>query len=168
MPDQENIFTQHFLPVMILAPDADRFAGTVNSDVVCLANYGKASCIFQEGAGGTGTTKIQVAACDDFVPTTSAPLIPFKVRVASDSGTLTDQFVDEDDLEDQDATTGYTTVAGANKMVEVIVDSRDLPAGFDKFRLELTEVANDPVDAAVIAILYQPRYTKSTMPTAIA
>lgn len=163
-----NILTQNILPVMILAPDADRFAGSVVSDVVSLADYGKASCIFMEGAGGTGTYTIQVAACDDFVPTTHTALVPFKVRVASDAGTLTDQFVDEDALADQDKTTGYTSVAGANKMIEVIIDARDLPTGYDKFRLELTEVANDPIDGAVLALLYQPRLRKATMPTAIA
>ncbi len=160
-----NVLSENILPILALAPAADRYDTNPASDVISMKNYQRVSFLLSEGAGGTGTVKLTVEACDDFTPSNTVEM-KFKYRVASNSGTLTDQF---GALTAQDTpATGYTTVAGANKMIEVIVDARDLPEGYDKVRLKLTEVVNSPCAASVNAFAYQPRIRKSVMPTAIA
>ena len=117
------------------------------------------SRIETEGAGGTGTVKIQAQACDDFTPSNTVD-IPFKYRVNSTGdtwGALTDS-----------AATGYTTSAGANKKVAVEVDARQLPEGYNKVRIKLTEVVNDPCLAGLSYILSKPRNSMAVLPTAIA
>lgn len=160
-----NVLSQHFPIVLALAPDADRYNGNPATDVISMKNALRCTFLLQEGAGGTGTVKITAEACDDFVPTNTVE-IPFKYRVASNSGTLTDQFGAVTDA--AVPANGYTTVAGANKMVEVIIDAEDLPDGYTAVRLKLTEVANDPCDAGVIAILHQVRHRSATQPTVLA
>lgn len=160
-----NVLSENVLPIMALAPAADRFDTNPATDIICMKDYQRVSFFILEGAGGTGTAKITAEACDDFSASNTAQ-IPFKYRLAQDAGNLTDQF---SDVARQDTpATGYTPPAGANKITEIIIDARDLPEGKDKVRLQLTEVVNSPVAAAVFAVAYQPRIRKAVMPTAIA
>lgn len=160
-----NVLSENVLPIMALAPAADRYNTNPATDVISMKNYQRISFFIQEGAGGTGTAKITAEACDDFTPSNTTQ-IPFSYRLAQNAGTLTDQF---GALTRQDTpATGYTAPAGANKMVEIIIDARDLPEGKDKVRLQLTEVVDSAVAAAVFAVAYQPRIRKAVMPTAIA
>lgn len=160
-----NILTENVLVINALVPAADRYNANPASDVISMKNYQRLSFILQEGAGSTGTAKLTVEACDDF-SATNVVQIKFKYRVCSNAGTLTDVW---GALASQDTpATGYTTVAGANKMVEIIIDARDLPEGYDKVRLQLTEVVNDPCAAGVFAVAYEPRMRQAVMPTAIA
>lgn len=153
------IFTQQNQVAIALAPDADRYTSNPATDVFNMANYGHICFVLQEGAGGTGTVKIQVEECTSIAGAGNTA-IAFRYRVASTGdtwGTLTDS-----------ASTGYTTTAGANKQVVVEVDARELSADSQFVRLQLTEVADDPCDAAVIAILSNPRHASDSLITAIA
>lgn len=151
-----TVLSEHFFPVTVLEPDADRYDTDPATDVVNAAKYGAISFYLMEGAGGTGTVKIEVEECTAAAGTGNTA-VAFKYRLASTHGTwgaITDS-----------ASTGYTTVAGANKMVEVIVDVDNLSSGSNYVRLQLTEVADSPVDAAVVAILGDPRYSEDVMPS---
>lgn len=153
------IFTEKNLPVMALAPDADRYNTDPATDVVSLAKYEHATFILFEGAGGTGTVKIEVEECTA-ADGSGNTAIPFRYRLCETGdtwGALTAA-----------AATGYTTVAGANKMVAVEIDGDELSEGSPWVRLQLTEVANDPCDAAVAVIMSGPRYAEDVLPTAIA
>ena len=134
----------------VLQPDADRYNADPASDVVHLELYPGVTFLLMEGAGGTGTATLTVEECsaDDG---TGANAIAFQYAVASDCktwGALTAA-----------TATGYTTVAGANKMVALYVPARSLADGFPYVRVQVTEVANDPVDAAMAALLWGGRYS---------
>jgi hypothetical protein len=148
------MFVNHFLPVLALAPDADRYAGDPATDVFSLKEFREITFILQEGAGGTGTATITIEECDGFTPSEpdGAVAIPFRYQLSQADGTL-------GDLTDATAA-GVTT--GANKIVSITVHASALSDGFPFVRLQLTEVVNDPVDAGVVAILGEPRYNLVT------
>lgn len=153
------IFTELNHPVYALMPDADRYNSDPATDVFNMENYDHITFILMEGAGGTGTVKIEVEECTTAAGANNTA-IAFRYRLMSTTdtwGALT-----------ASASTGYTTVAGANKMVAIEVDASELSDGYNFVRLQLTEVADDPCDAAVIAILSQPRYAQAVPTTAIA
>ena len=153
------LFSQKNQIVQALAPDADLYAANPATDVISTANYNHVTFIIQEGAGGTGTVKIQVEECTSAAGAGNTA-IAFKYRVASSGDTFAA-------LTDSDSA-GYTTTAGANKQVLVEIDAAELSDGSPFVRLQLTEVANDPCDAAVVAIVSEPRYSAATMPTALS
>jgi len=157
-----RIFTQPFQVVMALAAKADRFDANPASTPVSLKNYRHATFIVQQGAGAVGTAKLQVEACDNAAGANPVA-IPFRYRATAPNGG--DAF---GALTDATAADGYTTVAGANKQVAVEVDASGFPEGKTFVRLKVTEVADGPVDAAVIAILSDPRICSEPMPTALA
>ena len=145
-----NIFHEHYVPVFALAPDADRYDSDPATDIISMALHDEVTFIVQEGAGGTGTATLTVEECDDTTPSNSTA-IAFKYRVAQSGdtfGALTAV-----------AASGYATVAGANKMVQITIKSEDLSAGFPFVRLVLTELVDDPVDAGVLAVMGQNRYS---------
>lgn len=152
-------FTGRHLPVFALAPDADRYNTDPATDVLNMAGYGQVTFILQEGAGGTGTVKIQVEECSA-LDGSGATAIAFRYRVAQTG----DQFTA---FSTAVAVDGYTTVAGANKMVAIEVDTRDLSEGFPFVRLQLTEVVDSPVDAAVMAIASESRFATDPLPSVI-
>ncbi|MCP4640740.1 MAG: hypothetical protein GY851_09920 [bacterium] len=63
---------------------------------------------------------------------------------------------------------GVTVAAGANKMIAVRVRAQSLTEGYPFVRLQLDEVANAAVDAAVVAILSGPKHAGASLPTAVA
>ena len=73
-------FLERNLPEFALAPDADRYDSDPATDVYNLEDYEGIVFILAEGAGGTGTVKIQVEECDDVVPTNSTA-IAFNYRL---------------------------------------------------------------------------------------
>jgi hypothetical protein len=151
-------FTEEHLVVPALYPDADLYAADPATDIINTKNYDHVTFILTEGAGGTGTVKIQVEECDDTTPTNSTA-IAFNYRVATTPdtwGAIT-----------ASASTGYTTTAGANKQVAVEIDAAELTDGYPYVRLQLTEVADSPCDAGVIAILSRPRYAQDVLPGAL-
>lgn len=142
-----------------LAPDADRFAGTVNTDVFGLTKYAKIRFVVQIGTVSTGTTLIKLQACDDFTPSNTS-VIAARYRVAT-SG---DSFGAWTAL----TTSGYTTTAASDQIVEIEVTAGELPDGYPNVRLNCVEQVNDPVDAAILAVLSQGRYPADPGLTAIA
>jgi hypothetical protein len=153
------IFTEKHHPVYALAPDADLYNGNPATDVFNLKNYNHITFLLVEGAGGTGTVKVQVEECTSAAGAgNTARAFSYRLMSTVDTwGALT-----------ASASTGYTTVAGANKMVAIEIDAAELSDGYNFVRLQLTEVVNDPCDAAVIAILSEPRYATAVPLTGIA
>ncbi len=157
-----RMFMQNNLPVFALAPDADRFNGDPASDVYCLKYYDRITFLVIEGAGGTGTATITVEACDDSVPTTTAA-IPFKYKTLTSADSS-----DAWSAVQAAPAAGITPAAGANKMTMIEVKANELGIGYSWCRLQLTEVADDPVDACVVAILSGPKSAQDLMPSALS
>jgi len=149
------IFTEHNEISTALQPVADAYAADPATDVYNMKYYEHISFVIVEAAGGTGTVKIQVEECTSKAGAGNNA-IAFKYRVKSDSngafGALT-----------ASAATGYTTTAGANKVIVVEVNADELAADSPYVRLQLTEVADSPCLAGVVAILSGPRYPQSTL-----
>ena len=145
-----NIFHENHVPVFALAPDADRWDSSPATDVISMALHDEITFIVMEGAGGAGTTTITVEECDDTTPTNSTA-IAFKYRLASSGDTFAALTAV--------AAAGYLTIAGANKMIQITIKSEDLSAGFPFVRIQTTEGDSTAVDAAIIAIMGQNRYS---------
>lgn len=142
-----------------IKPDADRFNGDPVSDYFNMGLYGLALGILDIGVGATGTATITVLAGAD-ASGTDAEAIPFKYRrVASGdtAGAITDATV-----------AGFTTTAGGGEMYLIEIDAADCPAGKPYCAIKATEVADDPVDAALAVVLGNARYSGATLPSAIA
>lgn len=152
------IFTEENMVVPALYPNADLYAADPATDVVNMKLYDHVTFILTEGEGGTGTVKIQVEECTSAAGAGNTA-IAFNYRVATTPdtwGALT-----------ASAATGYTTTAGANKQVAVEIDAAELSDGSPYVRLQLTEVADDPCDAGVIAILSKPRFPQAVLDTSL-
>ena len=157
---EPQVIVQNFPVEAGIFPVADAYNGDPDTDVISLDDAGGANFLLFEGAGGTGTVKIVAEACDDTVPTnTTAINFAYQVRNSGGQfGALARTSVASD---------GYTTEAGANKIVSIYIDARDLPEGKPYVRLNLTEVANSPCAAAIIVILTEPGYRGFPMPSAL-
>jgi hypothetical protein len=142
-----------------LAPIADAFAGSVNSDVVNMKNYGQVTFLYYQGVGTTGTSTLTVEACDDAVPTTQNA-VPFTYR----SITATDVHGDITAA----AAAGFTTTAGSNHIYIISVNVEALLAdGYSYVRLAAVEVANAAVLGGILIILGEPRSTDIVAATAL-
>ena len=139
----------------VLAPNADLYAGDPATDIVTTKDFRHVTFALVEGAGGTGTVKIQVEECTDNTGAGNTA-IAFNYRV----GTLVGVY----GAITASALAGYTTVAGANKIILVEIDAAELSDGSPWVRLQLTEVANDPCDAEVFCILSNQRYGQAIVP----
>lgn len=149
---------QNILPVHALAPDADRYNSDPATDIINMVDYAFCDFFLHEGAGGTGTVKLIVQSSDD-VSATATTDLPFRYRVAQTGDTF--------GAWTEIAATGYTTVAGANKIVQAQVDASQLAAGEPYVRLSLTEVVDSPCDAGVLAVLSGARYAGEQPATAL-
>jgi hypothetical protein len=145
-----NIFHENYVPVIALAPDADRWTSNPATDVISMANHDEVTFIIVEGVGGTGTTTITVEECDDVTPSNSTA-IAFSYRLA----TTGDTFAALTAV----ASTGYLTIGAANKMIQITIKSEQLSAGFPFVRIQTTEGDSTAVDAAIIAIMGHNRYS---------
>ena len=150
--------SQSDLPVFALAPDADRINTDPATDIINMADYQHCDFYWMEGAGGTGTATLTVEECDDVTPSNSTA-IGFRYRVAQTGDTFGDWTTV--------AAAGYATVAGANKIVQVQVDSDQLADGFPYVRMVVTELVDGAVDAGVMAVLSGGRYTGEGPATAL-
>ncbi len=151
---------QSDLPVNALAPDADLYAADPATDIINMVDYQYCDFYVHEGAGGTGTALITMEECDDVTPTNSTEIL-FRYRVAQTGDTFGDW------TNTTSTSAGYTTIAGANKIVQIQVDADQLADGFPYVRIVLTEVVDDPCDAGVLAILSGPRYAEESPATAL-
>lgn len=147
---------------LALAPDADRFDADPASDVIFLTKAKGVCFVVAEGAGGTGTATITIQACDDATPSNTSA-IAFRYRTLTTAGGL-----DTWGAWQNATSSGVTPGAGAGKATLVEVRSDELPAGYPAVRLKLTESADDPVDAAVFAVVYDLDYAGNQSPSVLA
>lgn len=142
----------HF--VNALAPVADAFAGTVNSDVINVIGEGLLFVI-QKGVGATGTSTITVDACDDVTPTTTAA-VAFMYR----TNTATDVWSDWT----RATTAGFATTAGSNHVIQVYVEAAELAGegteGYGYARLTAVELVDSPVLGGILAAIVNPRHAE--------
>ena len=144
-----------------LVPAADCFAGGASSDIVeCRSAEGVLAIIFEgDSTGGTTTGTVTVDACDDVTPTTTTA-IAFYYR----SSTTFDTW----GAWTAATATGFVMPTGDNQMHQVYVPAAELAEeGYGYVRLTVAETVNDPVVAAVLIAVVDPRYqpAASTMLT---
>lgn len=144
-----------------LDPVADAFAGTVYSDVINMKDH--KMCTFLVYCGvATGATKngvLTVQACDDTTPSNTSA-IPFRYQAITSGdtpGAITAA-----------TTTGFAMTAGSSQLYAIYVNASDLASsGYGYVRLKQVEDSNDPVVAAVVAILSEGKYEQEVPNTAI-
>jgi hypothetical protein len=154
------IFTEKNQIAYVRLSMADAYDGNTATTCINMGKYGHCTFVLVEGAGGTGTAIITLEECTSAAGAGNVA-IPLRYRLCTTNdtwGALTSVAV---------AATGYTTVAGVNKMVAFEVDAADLDAGYTYVRLQVTEVANSAVNACILAICSEPRDAMAIMPSAI-
>ena len=147
-------FTNH--KALGLAPAADRYNTNPATDIV---NGGMAQAtLFTliEGAGGTGTAVLTIESCTDAVGNGNTA-IPFLVKVR--------QTTDVPAAWTAVAAGGYTTIAGANKIVEILVPSQSLLAAKPYVRMQITESVDNPCAACVLIEQIGSRQVQDVMDT---
>jgi hypothetical protein len=134
--------------------------GSVNyTQAVNMGLYDHATFVLMEAAGGAGTATITMEACTTAAGA-AATALAFSYRLCTTQDiwgarvTLT-------------ATTGYLTLAGANKMVAVEMDAAELTTTKPYLRMALTVGVATAVVAGVIIILTDARYPGAVPQTAI-
>lgn len=135
-----------------LAPAADRYNTNPATDIFHLAESAEITFLVYQQGGTTGKATITVEECDDVSASNSAA-IAFKYRKLP-TGAITSA-----------TTAGFDTTPNSEDIYEIYVKASDLSAGYGYVRAVLTEAANDPVNAAVIAILGERRYAGVTQPS---
>lgn len=150
----------HCVP-LALPPDADAFAGSQATDVISMARATTVAFVIAHGVGTTGTYTVKVEACDDVVPTNQSA-IAFRYRTLTSSGGL-DTWSDWASA----TTSGVTVTAGSSQAMWVEVTENELTDGYPFVRLTTTEVVNDPIDGAVIALV-QHDVRGQSVPTVLA
>lgn len=148
--------------VQALAPDADRFNSNPSTDWINLKNYKSVMFVVQIGAGATGTATITANMAEN-ASGTGSTAIPFNYRRVADTTAS-----DVPGARTAATSSGFTTTAGANQLYVIEIDADDVDGDSPFVNLTLTEVANDPVDAGVVAVLGDARYPGATPQTAIA
>jgi len=150
----EEILSERAAVFTALAAVADRYNTNPSTVGVRMGLADHVAFLLSEGAGGTGTVKLEATAESDAGG--DAEAIPFRYRTKAHTtsvfGALSDKVAE------------YTTVAGANKDVIVEVQGVGLPEGKSIVRLKLTEVVNDPCLAGVLALASRLRYAGAVLP----
>lgn len=141
-------------------PNADVYeSGPISSAGVNMGKYDHATFILSEGAGGTGTTTLTVEACSDTAGS-GATAIGFRYRLMGTQDTW--------GAATTVASTGYATVAGANKMIAIEVESSDLTAALPYARVTMTELVDAVCTGSMVIICSEARYPQAIPVTAIA
>lgn len=152
-------------------PVADAFDSGVQTDVVSLKDYRRATWFIITGAVEDATISniVTVQACSTAAAAATSKMT-FVHRTCLSSTT-----VDTWGALTAAAVTGYNftdnaTVANAIYMVEVTADevAADGGNGYQFARLAIAETANKTITAGVICILSDPRYPGDVPQTAIA
>jgi hypothetical protein len=150
----------HCAPSGVIAANEDIFDGDPATDIISMSKYDKVIffiIINANGSGGTAT--ITVESCDTVVPGT-ATAIAFKYWACTTPDTWGDM---------QSATaSGFTTSATADNMYAIEVNSSELYSTDSFVRMQCTEVVDQPVDGAIMAIAGGARYLQEVKPTALA
>ncbi len=154
----ELMESMHF--VKGLDPVANAFAGTKNSDIVSMRDYGRVLFVIHMGVGTTGTSVYTVESSDD-VSGSNVTAIPFwsrEITTGDTEGAFTRR-----------AAAGFTSTAGSSKIILIEADAKDLPAGEPFVRLTAVESAASAVLAGTLIILggKPSRYLGAIKATAI-
>jgi len=135
-----------------LAPVADAFAGTVNSDVIDVSEAHGLTFVVWWGVGATGTTVLTVDACDDTTPSTTTA-VAFKYQRVSNH-----QSSDVPGAVTAATSSGFTTTAGSNQLYLIHVDPDVLAAtGYRYARLHGVESVDSPLLGGILAVLHDLR-----------
>jgi len=112
--------TDSVLPVQLLAPVANAFAGTVTSTYVNMKNYKNMFFLVYWGVGTTGTSTLTVQAAVDSSGT-SATAIPFNYRRVTDTTVS-----DVPGARTAATSAGFLTTAGSNQLYLLEVDALEI------------------------------------------
>ncbi len=141
------------LPVIVLPPVADAFAGTVTSDYINMENFQHVTFMIVKGVGLTGTSTFTVLRASD-ASGTGAEAIPFKYRrIAADRtmGALTDAVA-----------AGFLSTAGSEDSYLIELDAQLeglADSGAKTFvAVRGVESVDSPVAGAIVALLEGARY----------
>lgn len=152
-------FSENVLSIVGLAPNADMWAGTVNSDIVNMRNWRRVQFEVIEGTGTTGTTVITIRSSDDNAASNSTA-IAFRYRVNTSAG-VKGAWTDA-------TTSGFTTAAGGNQLIDIEIASNELTADEPYVFLRGVEGVNAVTDACVMIHLYSGRYPQNVHADATA
>ena len=143
-------FTENVHIIGGLAPDADRFAGTVNTDVFEVAGEGAWFLIWYGANASLGASTLTIEACDDTTPTNTTA-VPFMYRVSTTFDTWGDWT--------QATSAGITVGGSADSMWEVYVPASELASeGYAYIQADLVESTNQAADGVVLCGVVNPRY----------
>lgn len=165
---KDFLSNHHIVPALV--PVADAFAGGVDTEVVCLRDYRRATLVVMTGAiEDAGISNlVTLNACTDAAKT-GATAMAFRYRTQPYSTT-----VDTWTALALAAATGYNAAAAfpaANVVWFFEVAAEDVQAalaGADFVYATIAETANKTVTAAAFWILSEPRYPQDVPQTAIA
>ena len=124
-------------------PVADAFAGTVQSDVYSIRDYGRIVFVVYVGVGATGSSTITVESCDDTVPTnvTTIPFWSREITSGDTEGAITRQ-----------AAAGFVNTVGSSRIVLVEADAKDAVSERGFVRCVLVESVDSPVLGGIMAL----------------
>lgn len=146
-----------------LAPAADRYNGDPATDIINLANYDKVCFLIHQQGGTTGKATVTVEACDD-LSASATQAIAFRYAVGASGAASGGDLMGN--LQEALAA-GFDTTPATDRQYLIEVKADELPSGYPYVRLQLTEAANDPVNACVEVLCYGARYKGEALPTAI-
>lgn len=153
-----KLFMEEFHVIKGLDPVADFGDTSQASDIIKLTDYEKIVFLYYKGVGTTGTSTLQVEACDDTTPTNHTA-IAFKYReyitASSDvPGAIKSALA-----------AGFATTAGSSQVYVIEVDVGALLAlGYKFVRLLSTEVVNSPVVGSILVLLANPKFQGAAAP----
>lgn len=162
-----GILVEQFKFVQALAPAADRWNGNPATDIISLKNYAGIAFLVEQSLSTStaGTVTFTVQRCTSSTGA-NASAIPFtySVRTASDTWSAAAAAT----------SAGYANPSStAPSSVLIEIEDQALPAGstlaYNFVRVVGTEASSPPARvASVSAILRNPRFKASTLPTALS
>jgi len=143
-------FTEHVHIIGGLAPDADRFDGTVRTDVFEVQGEGAWFLVWYGTNASSGASVMTIEACDDTTPSNTAA-VAFMYRISTTFDTWGAWTLA--------TTTGITVGASADSMWEVFVPASEFASeGYAYCRAAFVESVNQVADGVVLAGVVNPRY----------
>jgi hypothetical protein len=143
-------FTEHVHIIGGLAPDADRFTGTKNTDVFEVQGEGAWFLIWYGTNASNGASTLTIEACSNAAAAaTTAVAFMYRVSTTFDTwGAWT-----------QATTAGITVGGSADSMWEVFVPASEFAsAGYAYCQADLVETTAQAADGVVLAGVVNPRY----------
>jgi len=170
MPSKDFLYDHHI--VAAFYPVADAFAGGIDTDVICLRDYRRATLVIMTGAiEDSGISNlVTVNACTDAAKTGATAMAFHSRRCLSSTtvdtwGALTSR---------SSSGHNFATATGgavANNMWFLEVSAEDVRAALadaDFVYATIAETANKTITAGGLWILSEPRYPQGVPLTAIA